>query len=123
MPKQLLNLRYVTAEEADEVIGLLEQAGFEHYVTPPGSFGISAGGIWLTHVEDYPRARELFDEYQAQRSKRIQEELDLERQEGRADTFWATLKRRPVQTGAYVAAAIFILMVLFAPVIQLGSAG
>jgi hypothetical protein len=123
MPRQLLNLRYVTTEEADEVVGLLEDARVEHYVTPPGSFGISAGGIWLTHIEDYPRARKLLDQYQIERSRRVREELEQARREGRTETIWGSLRRRPLQTGASIVLAIFILMVLFAPVIQLGRAG
>lgn len=123
MPKQLLNLRYVTDEEAEEVVELLERARIEHYLTPPGSFGISAGGIWLVHEADQARAQALMDEYQAERSKRVRQELDQARSEGRVETFWSLLKRRPLQTGLYLFAAIFILMVLFAPVVQLARAG
>jgi hypothetical protein len=123
MPKQLLNLRYVTDEEADEVVDMLQRAGIEHYLTPPGSFGISAGGIWLVDEHDHSRAKALMDEYQAERSKRVRQELERARSEGRAETFWSLMRRRPLRTGVYLAAAVFILMVLFAPVVQLARSG
>lgn len=122
MARQLLNLRHVTAEEAGEVAELMDQHGIGHYTTPPGSFGISAGGIWLKNADDYPRARALMDDYQAERSLRVRAELEQARREGRAETFWTILRRHPLRTGLYLAAAVFILMVLFAPVIQLGRA-
>ena len=120
MPRLLLNLRNVVEDEAHEVVELMEEHGIEHYTTPPGSFGISAGGIWLQHPEDYPRARALMDDYQAERSARIRAELEQARREGRAETFWSTVKHHPVRTAVYLAGAVFILMVFFAPVIQLG---
>jgi len=123
MSRQLLNLRYVTAEERDEVVELLERERVEYYLTPAGAFGISAGGIWLRHEEDYPRAKALMDRYQAERSQRVRQELEQARREGRAETFWSLLKRRPLRTGVYICAAIFILMVLFAPVVQLARSG
>ncbi|MEE4637281.1 MAG: DUF6164 family protein [Wenzhouxiangella sp.] len=123
MARQLLNLRHVSDEEAHEVAELMDEHGIEHYSTPPGSFGISAGGIWLKDPDDYPRARALMDEYQAARSLRVRAELEQARQEGRAETFWSVLRRHPVRTGLYLAAAGFILMIFFAPVIQLGRSG
>ena len=121
MPKLLLNLRNVTEEEAHEVAELMEQHGIEHYRTPVGPFGITAGGIWLKHADDFPRARALMDDYQAKRSRRVRAELEQARQEGRAETFWTTLRRHPVRTTIYLAVAVFILMIFFAPVIQLGD--
>lgn len=123
MPKLLLNLRHVGDDEAHEVAGLMDEHGIEHYSTPPGSFGISAGGIWLRHPQDYPRARALMDDYQARRSLRVRAELAQSRKEGRGETFWTTLYRRPMRTLVYLALAVFILMIFFAPVIELGRGG
>ncbi len=122
MPKLLLNLRNVTEEEAHEVAELMEQHGIEHYRTPVGPFGITAGGIWLRQVEDFPRARALMDDYQAERSRRVRAELEQARREGRAETFWTHLQRRPITTVVYLLVAIFILMIFFAPVLQLARA-
>jgi len=121
MPKLLLNLRNVTEDEAHEVAELMSEHGIEHYATPPGPFGITAGGIWLKDADDFPRARALMDDYQAKRSRRVRAELEQARKEGRAETFWTTLRRHPVRTAIYLAVAVFILMIFFAPVIQLGD--
>lgn len=119
MPKLLLNLRNVTEDEAHEVAELMDQHGIEHYSTPVGPFGITAGGIWLRQAEDYPRARALMDEYQAERSRRVRAELEQARAEGRAETFLSHLRRHPLRTLVYLAFAVFILMIFFAPVLQL----
>ena len=119
MPKLLLNLRNVTEEEAEEVAELMAENGIEHYRTPVGPFGITAGGIWLREKEDFPRARALMDDYQAERSRRVRAELEQARREGRADTFWTHLRRHPMRTVIYLAFAVLILMIFFAPVLQL----
>ncbi len=121
MPRLLLNLRNVTEEEAHEVAELMAEHGIEHYSTPPGPFGITAGGIWLKDAQDYPRSRALMDDYQAERSQRVRSELERARREGRAETFWTTLRQNPLRTLVYLAVAAFILMIFFAPVLQLGS--
>lgn len=119
MPKLLLNLRNVTEEEAEEVAELMAENGIEHYRTPVGPFGITAGGIWLREKEDFPRARALMDDYQAERSRRVRAELAQARREGREETFLKQLRRYPLRTAIYLGFAIFILMVFFAPVLQL----
>ncbi len=121
MPRLLLNLRNVTEDEAHEVAELMDDHEIAHYSTPAGPFGITAGGIWLKNATDYPRARALMDDYQAERSQRVRAELEQARREGRVETFWTTLRRHPVRTGVYLAVAAFILMIFFAPVIQLGD--
>ena len=119
MPKLLLNLRNVTEEEAEEVAELMAENGIEHYRTPVGPFGITAGGIWLREKEDFPRARALMDDYQAERSRRVRAELAQARREGREETFLKQLRRYPLRTAIYLGFALFILMVFFAPVLQL----
>lgn len=120
MPRQLLNLRLVPDDEADEVTALMEQHRIEIYRTPPGLFGISRGGIWLRDKDDYDRARQLMDQYQAERAERARREHEQARREGRADTLWRLIKRHPVKTAIHLAIAIFILFVLFAPLVELG---
>ena len=122
MPRLLLNLRNVPDDEADEVLELMGQHAIECYQTPPGPLGITAGGIWLKERDDYPRARELMDEYQAERAKRARAEYDEAVREGRAEGLWTAIRRRPLRTLAFVGLALFILMIFFAPLIELGRA-
>jgi hypothetical protein len=119
MPRLLLNLRMVPEDEASEVTELMDASNIEIYRTPPGPLGIAAGGIWLRHRDDYPRARALLDDYQAERAARARREHEQARREGRVDNIWTVFKRHPVRVLASLALAIFFLFVMFAPVVQL----
>src|SRR5690625_604623 len=117
MSRLLLNLRHVPDDEAEEVHALMRRHGIACYITPPGPFRISAGGIWLKHREDYPRARELMDDDQHQRRANARDAWRRARDRGQADTLWSNLVRRPLTVLLAVAASIFILLVLFAPLV------
>ena len=119
MPRLLLNLRMVPEDEAHEVAELMEANDIEIYQTPPGPLGITAGGIWLRHGDDYPRARALLDDYQAERAASARQAQEQARREGRAEKIWGLMRRHPIRVLAAVALAIFFLLVLFAPVVQL----
>ncbi|HLR86468.1 MAG TPA: DUF6164 family protein [Wenzhouxiangella sp.] len=117
MSRLLLNLRHVPDDEAEEVHALMRRHGIACYITPPGPFRISAGGIWLKHREDYPRACELMDDYQHERQEKAREAWRQARESGQADTLWSNIVRRPLTVLLAVAASIFILLVLFAPLV------
>jgi hypothetical protein len=123
MPRLLLNLRNVPEDESEEVLELMARHHIECYQTPPGPLGITAGGIWLRDREDYPRARELMDEYQAERARHARAEHARAVREGRAETLWTAMRRRPVRTLLYIGLAFFILMIFFGPVVALFRAG
>jgi hypothetical protein len=123
MPRLLLNLRNVPEDESEEVIDLMARNDIDCYQTPPGPLGITAGGIWLKDREDYPRARELMDEYQAERARKARAEHDQAIREGRAETLGTAMRRRPVQVLLYIGLAIFILLIFFGPVVALFRAG
>ncbi len=120
MPKLLLNLRNVPEDEADEILELMGRHAIDCYQTPSGPWGITAGGIWLNERDDYPRARELMDEYQAERAKRARAEYDEAVRDGRAETLRTAIRRHPFKTIAFIGLALFILMIFFAPMIELG---
>lgn len=122
MPRLLLNLRNVPEDESEEVLELMERHRIECYQTPPGPLGITAGGIWLKERDDFPRARELMDEYQAERARRVRAEYEEAAREGRVETLWTVIRRRPVRTLVFIGVAIFILMIFFAPMVALWQA-
>src|SRR5690625_4949277 len=95
----------------------MRRHGIACYITPPGPFRISAGGIWLKHREDYPRARELMDDYQHKRQEKAREAWRQARESGQADTLWSNIVRRPLTVLLAVAASIFIILVPFAPLV------
>lgn len=123
MPRLLLNLRNVPDDEADDVLELMQTHRIECYETPPGPLGITAGGIWLRHRDDWPRARALMDDYQAERARRVRAEHEQARREGRLPTLWSNLRRQPLKMLAFAAAAIVIVMFFFAPLVVLWRAG
>jgi hypothetical protein len=119
LPRLLLNLRHVPDDEVAEVRALMDEHGIDCYDTPPGPFGITAGGIWLKEPDDYARARELMDAYQAERGERARAAWRIARDRGEAETIWSSIRRRPLKALLVVAGSLFILMVLFAPLVVL----
>lgn len=119
MPRQLLNLRDVPDDEIEEVTALMDDHSIAIYRTPPGPFGITAGGLWLRESDDEPAARALLDDYQADRQARARAELARAREDGRVETVWTLVRKNPLRTLIHLVLAIFILMVFFAPLIEL----
>lgn len=123
MPRLLLNLRHVPDDEIEDVRELMRDHHIECYDTPPGPFGITAGGIWLQDPDDYPRARELMDRYQRERRERARAEWERARERGEAETLGSSVRRHPLKTALIVIGSIFVLMVLFSPLVVLFRAG
>ena len=73
MAKLLFRLNGVTLDEMEEVRTALEDAGYAFYETDEGRFGFGVAGFWLYNEEDYPDARILLDQLQAERSERMQQ--------------------------------------------------
>jgi hypothetical protein len=109
MSKLLLNLRMVLEDEADDVRALLDAHRIEYYETQPSRWGISYGGIWVTHDQDLVQAKALMADYQAQRRSRAREERATALREGTADTFASVLRRDPVRVGLTLLAILALL--------------
>lgn len=97
MPKLLLNLRMVLDDEVDDVRAMLDSHRIEFYETRPSRWGISHGGIWVTHDEDIAEAKRLMADYQAQRQARVRDEYASAVRDGSAETFATVLRRDPVR--------------------------
>ena len=119
MPRLLLNLRHVPDDEVEEVRELMREHAIDCYDTPPGPLGITAGGIWLRDPDDYARARELMDAYQARRGEAAREHWQAALQRGEAETLLGRARRQPIRTLLVVIGSLFVLMVLFAPLVVL----
>lgn len=116
LAKQLLNLRNVPDDEADDVRGFLDEHDIEYYETPPNRWGITMGGIWVRHDEDYPRARALMDDYQSERAERARTEFRARQQRGEAETMATVIRDRPVQLLVYGLVCVGIVILMFLPV-------
>ena len=79
MAKLLFKLKSVFDDEADEIRQLLSDNQIDFYESPAGNWGISMHALWLNDEKQYDVARKLIDDYQQQRSLRIQEETRLQK--------------------------------------------
>ena len=109
MSKLLLNLRMVLEDEADDVRALLDAHRIEDYETQPSRWGISYGGIWITHDQDVVQARALMADYQAQRRTRARAERATAVRDGTADTFAGVLRREPARVVLTILAILALL--------------
>lgn len=114
MRHQLLNLRHVPDDEAQEVRELLDAEQIPFYETQPNRWGISAGAIWIADDQDALKARELMAVYQAGRKSRARAEQEAARLEGTAETFWSQARRQPLRLVMILfGVAIFVALSLW----------
>lgn len=114
--RQLFNFRNVPDDEAAEVRALLDEHAIAYYETPPSRWGISMGAIWLSDAADYPHARALLDEYQADRSRRMRAAYAAAKANGEIETLATRFRRRPVEILIYLLGAAGIVAVMMWPV-------
>ncbi len=119
MSKLLLNLRHVLDDEIDDVRAMLQTAGIEFYETTPSRWGISYGGIWITHDRDVAEAKRLMAQYQLERQARVRAENEAAHRDGSAETFANVVRARPLQVLLTVAAIVLLLGLVALPAILL----
>ncbi len=119
MPYQLMNLRHVPDDEADEIRALFESEAVVYYETPPSRWGISMGGIWVHDVEEAARAKALLQAYQRERLRRQRETYHEECEAGQVLGFWGRLRHRPLTTLMACLAITVILALTLAPYLNL----
>jgi hypothetical protein len=99
----------VLEDEADDVRAMLDAHRIEYYETRPSRWGVSHGGIWVTHDQDIVQARQLMAEYQAQRRQRVRDERAAALRDGTAETFAGVLRREPLRVVSTVLAILALL--------------
>lgn len=120
MAKLLFSLRGVPADEAFEVRELLTAHDILFYETSAGNWGISTPALWLKHNDDFPKARQLLDDYQQQRQI-TQRQLYLElKQAGQAKTLWMSFKENPFLFIVYFAVMSLIIYLSLKVLMELG---
>ena len=110
MAVQIVNLRGVPEDEAEEIRALLEEHGFDFYETPGGAWGMSMPGYWLKDESQLADAKRLLDEYQAQRRQRVGEEYAELKRQGNQPTVWGLFLLAP---GRYILYVLLILLVAY----------
>lgn len=118
MAKKLINTRNMPEDEVEDIEALLKQHGIDFYLTPPGNWGISLPAFWVERNADYPRARELLDEYEAQRQRRVRAEYQLLKQKGMQRTLLDEIREYPLRFLITIAFIGFLLYVTLYPFIN-----
>ena len=119
MPKMLLNLRNVPADEADDVRAMLDAHRISYYETTPSMWGISAGGIWVTEDAAFVDAKRAMADYQQQRGARARDEYAAAKRAGTAETFGMVLRTEPLRVALLVLVILFVLALMALPAILL----
>jgi len=116
MAKLLIRMRHVPDDEAEEVRALLDQHDIDYFETFAGNWGISFPALWLKDESQFNKARDLIDEYQAQRSTRMKAEYELQKSLGQAPTMWQSFNENPWRFVAYftlIAAVLYFSLGYF----------
>ena len=101
----IFNLRHVPDDEAQDVRELLLDNNIEFHESSAGILGMSVPSLWVVNEEQADKARELIDEYQQLRQKRIQEEYRLKKRTS-TDMF----KESPVR---YLGSILAIILICY----------
>jgi hypothetical protein len=109
MSVQLLVLRGVPEDEAEEIREILRSARVDFYETPEGNWGISLPAIWLRDETDLNRARQLLDDYQTQRAESARDEFTRQSAVGAHKGFLGRLKEEPLRILLYLAIVAAVL--------------
>ncbi|MFN2333477.1 MAG: DUF6164 family protein [Wenzhouxiangellaceae bacterium] len=115
MAKQLLNLRGVPDDEAEDVRALLHRNRVEFYELPAGPYLISAGSLWIRHDHEYERARELFGQYQAERLRNARDQAET-------TSLLRHFRQQPLKVVVYGFTALLVVALMAWPIVALWKA-
>lgn len=121
MAVQLVNLRGVLEDEAEELRALLREHDIDFYETPPGNWGISLPALWLRDHRRLAEARALVEDYQARRAAHAREEYERQAAAGRHRTLLHEARERPLRLVFYGAVIGLVLYVSIKPFVSLGG--
>lgn len=120
MAVQLVNLRGVPEDEADEIRALLDAQGLDWYETPAGSWGMSMPALWLKDETQLARAQGLLADYQRQRQVQARGEYERLRSENRQRTIIDLFREHPLRFMFYLALIGVIAYFSISPFVNLG---
>jgi len=121
MAKLLFKLKSVFDDEADDIKNLLTDNQIDFYESPAGNWGISMHALWLNDESQYETAKNLIDKYQLERSARIQQEIQQQRENGEFESLLQRIQNRPLQFIIYTAFILFILYISIVPFLEMGQ--
>ncbi len=121
MAKIIFRLQSVSNDEADDIKNLLTENKIDFYESPAGNWGISMHALWLNDDSQYHQAKQLIDDYQQKRSRRIRLETQQKIEKGEYETFLQRIINRPVQFLLTLVYILFILYFSIVPFLEIGE--
>lgn len=121
MAKLLFKLKSVFDDEANDIKELLSSNNIDFYESPAGNWGISMHALWLNDETKFDQATQLINEYQEQRTLRVREEIQQQKDNGEFETFFQRLLNNPIKAILYIAFILFILYFSIVPFLEIGQ--
>jgi hypothetical protein len=121
MAKLIFKLKSVPNDEAEDIKNLLTENKIDFYESPAGNWGISMHALWLNDESQSIQAKQLIDEYQLERGRRIRLETQQKKDEGEYETLFQRLLNRPVQFIALLAIILLIIYLSIMPFLNFGQ--
>ena len=121
MSVQIMRLRGVPEDEADEVRELLSANKLEFYETPAGNWGISTAAIWLKNKEQLESAKKLIEKYQTERGISQRRKYEEPKKSGDNKTLLDAFTESPLKFIAYLIFVGFIIYVSTKPFLTLAE--
>ena len=110
MSRLLFKMRHVPQDEAEDIRRLLNDHDIDFFETFSGNWGISVPAIWLKHDGQFEAARILIDDYQEERTRRMQE--TYRETKTMSQVFWESPSRFFIYLSA-IAIVLFISLRFF----------
>ena len=120
MSIRIFALNNVPDDEATEVKELLSKHQIDIYETPAGKWGISVPALWLKDETQLGTARSLIEDYQRERTIRVREEYERQKNAGKTLTMIDKAKEEPIKFILYLAIIGFILYISIKPFLNIG---
>lgn len=120
MAKLFFKLHGVPDDEAEDVRALLTAHEIEFYETHAGNWGVSLAAIWLRHDEQFPKARALLDQYQAERVGAMR--AAYQQETDKKHSYWLReLLASPLRLLVYLLVIAAVVYLSTVPFFKLGS--
>ena len=115
MAQRLMSLWNVPDDELEEIHVLLDSHAIEYYLTAGSLFGISGPALWLRDNSQLSQARQLLDEYAAQRAVQSRQRWQDELAAGTQRTAFDMLREQPVK---FLVCMVLVLGLLYMSLVQ-----
>jgi len=100
MSKLLFKLNQVPDDEATDIRQLLHDNEIDFYETDSGRWGLGFAAVWLEQGQAFDQAKALIDQYQQQRSQKLRDNLQSEKEQGKQISKFAAFRQTPIRSSA-----------------------